>query len=143
MKRRRLPPCVPDDVLKSGIEFDDDNAVIELELMWQEWYAAKKMIDDEWHRDAVRRLTAVAGEVERDLLLNHLDAELEANQNADNREIETYLESLAAAAKRSREAWRVKAQKALDRVTKEINRDIVRAERLRFLGKSPRHLSRA
>jgi hypothetical protein len=133
--RRRLPPCLPNDVLKCGIEFDDDNAVIELELMWSEWHAAKKMIDEEWHRDAVRRLAAVTGEVQRDLLLNHLEAEREANENADSVEIEAYLKNLEAAAKRSREAWRVRAQARLDRATKDINAEIARRERLIFLGK--------
>jgi hypothetical protein len=109
--------------------------VIEIELMWQEWYAAKKMIDDEWKKEAERRLAAVTGEVQRDLLLNHLEAELEATQNADRIEEEKFLERLAAAAKKSREAWRAKAQKALDAATKSINADIVRRERLKFLGR--------
>jgi hypothetical protein len=134
MRRRRLPPCIPNDCAIGGIEWDDSSSVVELELMWQEWYAAKNMIDDEWKRDAERRLAAVTGEVARDLLLNRLDAELEANRNTDRIEEEKFLERLAAAAKRSREAWKKRAQKKLDRVTKEINSDIVRRERLRFLG---------
>jgi hypothetical protein len=134
---------VPNDCAVGGIEWDDSLSVVELELMWQEWYAAKKMIDDEWKRDAQRRLAAVTDEVERDMLLNHLDAELEKNRNADRIEEEQFLDRLAAAAARSREAWRARAQAALDRVTKNINADIVRRERLMFLRKWPRHLSRA
>jgi hypothetical protein len=126
---------VPNDCAVGGIEWDDSSSVVELELMWREWYVAKKMIDDEWKRDAERRLAAVTGGVERDILLNHCEAELEVNRNVDRIEEEKFLDRLAAAAARSREAWRVKAQKALDRVTKEINRDIIRAERLKFLGK--------
>jgi len=132
--RRHLPPCVPNDCAVGGIEWDDSSSVVELGLMWQEWYVAKKMIDDEWKRDAERRLAAVTGEVEKDLLLNYLDAELEANVNADRIEEEKFLDRLAAAAARSREAWRARAQAALDRVTKDINADIVRRERLTFLG---------
>jgi hypothetical protein len=126
---------VPNDCAVGGIEWDDSSSVVELELMWQEWYAAKKMIDDEWKRDAERRLAAVTGEVERGILLNHLEAELEANRDADRIAEEKFLDRLAAAAARSREAWRARAQAALDRVTKDINADIVRRERLRFLGK--------
>lgn len=133
--RRRLPPCVPNDCAIGGIEWDDSSSVVELEFMWQEWYAAKRMIDEEWHRDAVRRLAGVTGEVERDLLLNHIAAELEVNRNADRIEEEKFLDRLAAAAARLREAWRARAQAQLDRVTKDINADIVRRERLRFLGK--------
>jgi len=125
---------VPNDCAVGGIEWDDSSSVVELGLMWQEWYVAKKMIDDEWKRDAERRLAAVTGEVEKDLLLNYLDAELEANVNADRIEEEKFLDRLAAAAARSREAWRARAQAALDRVTKDINADIVRRERLTFLG---------
>ena len=111
--------------------------------MWQEWYAAKRVIDEEWRKDAERRLAAVSGEVAQGILLNHLDAELEANLNADRIEEEKFLDALAAATARSRKAWRVRAQARLDHATKDINAEIARRERLIFLGEKPRNLSRA
>jgi hypothetical protein len=45
-----------------------------------------------------------------------------------------YLDELLIIVNRSRDAWKVKAQEQLDRATREINADLVKREKLYFLG---------
>jgi hypothetical protein len=136
---RKLSPCLPDDCLKDGIEFFDDpsvaKAVQELESRWQRWYAAKKIIDDDWRRSQASRLEAIADIVDRDrqkILLEEFEAAEAARNHADALVVDDYLERFAALARKQNEEWLVKAKARLDRTTAKINRSILEHERQVF-----------
>ncbi|MGA8409969.1 MAG: hypothetical protein WB680_22550 [Candidatus Acidiferrales bacterium] len=111
------------------MEWDDDPDVVSLEQRWQRWIAAKRLIDDDWKRDAERQVAAVTDEIETGLLLNRLDAERESNATADAAITERYFQELAAVYDR---LWKRQAEKRLRAATKKINREIVQRERRLF-----------
>jgi hypothetical protein len=136
MKRRhRLPPCIPNDCAVGGIEFDDDPAVIDLERRWARWWAAKTIMDDDWKRAAEAELAAVSTEIGRDLLISRLEHELEVDQSADDEHLDRYLEQFRILADKANARWKERAQARLTAVTRELNTDIVKREKLHFLGR--------
>jgi len=143
--KRKLPPCVPDDAVKGGISWDDSleatredkayaKAARDLNRRWARWLKAKAIIDADWKKDAERRLAAVTEEIERDKLLNDLEEELAADRAADAKVEIEYLNQLAQIIEKRKAAWLEAAKKRLARATAEINRDIVKREKLKFLG---------
>ena len=126
---RRTPPCVPDDALHGDVEWDDDPDVVSLEQRWQRWLAAKRLIDDDWKRDAERQVAAVTDEIETGVLLARLEAERESNATADAAITKKYFQELAAVYDR---LWKRQAEKKLRAATKKINLDIARKERRLF-----------
>lgn len=127
---------MPNDVLTGGgIEFDDDPAVLDLERRWAEVRRVGKEIDEDWRRTAIQQLNAVTTEIERDQLLAKLEEQQQVKWEAERALEQKYLDKLLVIVKRSRDAWKKKAQERLDRATAEINRDLARRERLKFLGK--------
>jgi hypothetical protein len=135
-QRRRLPPCLPNDVLTGGgIEFDDDPAVLDLERRWAEVRRVGKEIADDWLRVAVQQLNVVTTEIAHDQLLTKLEVQQRVKWEAERALEQKYLDALLVIVKRSRDAWKKKAQERLDRATAEINRDLARRELLKFLGK--------
>jgi hypothetical protein len=126
--RRRLGP-IPDSVLADGIEWSNDPDVVSFELRWDRWNAAKKLIDEDWKRDAERQIAAVTDSVEAGLLMNRLEAERESNETADAVTTQKYFDELKALHDR---VWMERAKKRLAAATRSINKDIARKERRLF-----------
>jgi hypothetical protein len=127
---------LPNDVLTGGgIEFDDDPAVLDLERRWAEVRRVGKEIADDWLRVAVQQLNVVTTEIAHDQLLTKLEVQQRVKWEAERALEQKYLDALLVIVKRSRDAWKKKAQERLDRATAEINRDLARRELLKFLGK--------
>ncbi len=124
--------AIPYDLLRDGIEFEDDPEVKDLERRWKRWLHFKVIIDADWKKDAERRLTEVTTEIETERLLTKLEEERIADQTADDAQVKAYLEQFAAIAKKRNNAWLVEAKKRLDRETGKINKDIARRERKLF-----------
>lgn len=121
---RRTPPCLPDDVLRDGIAWEDDRQEAsyraecqELEKKWQAVRVVEVEITAAWRRDAERQLAEVAPSIERDqndLLLSRLDEQMAARQAAEDAITAKYLEELAAARDRM---WKKQATKRLAAAT--------------------------
>lgn len=111
------------------MEWNDDPEVVSLEQRWQRWIAAKRLIDDDWKRDAEQQVAAVTDEIETGVLLARLEAERESNATADAAITEKYFQELAAVYDR---LWKRQAEKRLRAATKKINADIARKERRLF-----------
>jgi hypothetical protein len=120
--------CVPDDV--GEVEWTDDPSVVkaakDLQHRWDRWLAAKKLIDDDWRRDAERQIAAVTDSVQAGLLMNQLEAERESNEQADAITTEKYFDELLAIRER---VWKQQAKAKLAAATAKINRDIARKDR--------------
>jgi len=128
--------CIPDEVLNDGIEWENDPAIQraanELSRRMSRWLRAKEIIDADWRKDAEQRLAAVTTVIERDNLIDDLEAELEADRHADDETVANYLEQFAEIARRANAAWRKRAEEQLRKATAEINRSIARTERKAF-----------
>lgn len=124
---------MPDDVDVGTIEWFDDPSIVkareELERRWQQWNAAKLLIDADWRKDALKQIAAVTDEIETGLLLNRLEEERESNERADAAETQRYFAELAALHDR---VWMEQAKKRLASATRSINKDIARKERRLF-----------
>jgi hypothetical protein len=120
---------MPDSVLADGIEWSNDPDVVSFELRWDRWNAAKKLIDEDWKRDAERQIAAVTDSVEAGLLMNRLEAERESNETADAVTTQKYFDELKALHDR---VWMERAKKRLAAATRSINKDIARKERRLF-----------
>jgi len=141
---RQVPPCVPDDAVKGGIVWEDSaeaqaedrafrHAANELAKRRSEWLRVKAELDADWLRNAEAELAAVSGDVERDQLLERIDARLTADEELSRKQEQEYLEAVAALirerAARANKEWLAAAQKKLAAATAAITRDIVRHER--------------
>jgi hypothetical protein len=141
MKKRRHigNTCVPDDV--GEVEWTDDPSVAkaarDLEHRWRRWTRMKEIIDGDWQQNAMAELAAVTDEVETGVLLARLEAEREADLQADATTTQKYLDELLVLREK---AWKAQAEKQLADATRKINADIRKRDRLnRELLKACRH----
>lgn len=124
--------CVPSDVLRDGIEWQDAPIIAELERKFKRWQKAKAEIDADWQRAQLERVEAIGKEIDADKAKQALEDE-ESRRAAyyaqDQQEANRWIEALADAVKKQADAWRDKQLKRLARVEKEMEADRVREEK--------------
>lgn len=147
---RRIPPCVPDS--ERDLVWDDseaarkdeiafNRAANELSRRFTRLLRIQREMDAEWRAWAEKQLAAVTEEVERDALIEKLDAERQADLQADAEIVDKYFEQLAALVKKRNDAWLANARKQLAIETAKINADTVAHERRVFgIRRRSRHI---
>ena len=124
-----MPPNLPNDI--GEIEWEDAPEIVaaekDLAHRWHRWLKMKAIIDEDWQRTATAELAAVTDEVETGVLLARLEAEREADLQADATTTQKYLDELLMLRDR---AWRAKAEQRLAAATRKINADIRKQDRL-------------
>lgn len=108
--------------------------MLDLERRWAEVRRVGKEIDEEWRRAAIQQLNVVTTEIERDQLLAKLEEQQAHKWEAEHALEQKYLDELLVIVKRSQGQWLIKAQARLAAATRELNLDIVKKEKLHFLG---------
>ena len=106
-----------------------------VEEEWNRWRKAKALIDADWHAEQLKRVEAVALEIDRDRqkqMMEEEEAKLAVYQAQDRLEEGMWLEKIVTAIKKENDEWLKAAQRRLVAATKDMNRDTVKTERKVF-----------